>query len=50
MLFEESETIRNGTVFCGKDEFSLRCFEFDALIGKCSIDRFMNPELRKDLA
>lgn len=35
--------------FCGKDEFSLSCFKFDVLTGRCSVGRFMNPVHKKDM-
>lgn len=46
MLSGERENIRMEQ-FCGKDEFILRCFDFDALTGRCPIDRFMNLEFSK---
>lgn len=49
MLLEESENIKKMEEFCGKDEFSLRYFKFDALTERCSVGRFINPGLKKDL-
>lgn len=53
MLFQDNRNTRNGTVL-QNGEFSLGYFEFEAVIGsldrRCTIDRFMNQELMKDLA
>lgn len=52
-LFKDNRNIRNETVL-QNGEFSFGYFEFEAFIGslsrRCTIHRFMNQELKKDLA